>query len=309
MGAPVTRTVGILCYEGAQLAAVHGLTDLLQTADRLAAERGSRTRLRVQHWPACDDSVPAEPLIALILPPSLQEPVPVPPRDAWIRDRHREGTVLCSACVGSFLLAETGLLRGRPATTHWALAERFAARFPDVVLDIDRLLVDDGDLITAGGVMAWIDLGLRLIDRLLGPAIMQATARYFLVDPGAREQRFYRTFAPSLTHGDATILRLQRWLQAHSHEKLTVVTMAARARLGERTFLRRFRQATGLRPNEYLQHLRIAKARDLLERGGLNVDEVARRVGYEDPSAFRRVFTRLMGLSPRSYRQRFQGLP
>jgi transcriptional regulator GlxA family with amidase domain len=88
---------------------------------------------------------------------------------------------------------------------------------------------------------------------------------------------------------------------------VTVAAMATRARLSERTFLRRFQQATGLRPIEYLQHLRIGKARDLLELGTLNVDEVARRVGYEDPGAFRRIFRRLMGLSPRDYRRRFQG--
>lgn len=307
MSPPAVRSVGILCYEGAQAAAVHGLTDMLTTADRLADERGGRVRVRVERFSTAEPSAPARPLTALVLPPSLEPPAAPAPVVAWIRDRHREGTLLCSVCVGSFLLAETGLLHRRPATTHWALEEAFAARFPGVALDVDRLLVDDGDIITAGGLMAWVDLGLRLVDRLLGPAVVQATARYFLVDPGAREQRFYRTFAPSLTHGDAAVLKVQRWLQASGHQGVTVAAMATRARLSERTFLRRFQQATGLRPIEYLQHLRIGKARDLLELGTLNVDEVARKVGYEDPGAFRRIFRRLMGLSPRDYRRRFQG--
>lgn len=285
---------------------MHGLTDLLQTADRLAGERRGPARLSVQHWESVDGPAPESPLAALIVPPSLHEPTELSPLAAWIRERHREGTLLCSVCVGAFVLAETGLLRGRPATTHWALEERFAARFPEVQLDTDRLLVDDGDIMTAGGLMAWVDLGLRLIDRLLGPAVMQSVARYFLVDPGAREQRFYRTFAPTLTHGDASILKVQHWLQTRSHDKLTVSAMAARARLGERTFLRRFAQATGLRPTEYVQHLRVGKARDRLELTTQNVDEIARGVGYEDPSAFRRVFRRLMGLSPTDYRRRFR---
>lgn len=134
---------------------------------------------------------------------------------------------------------------------------------------------------------------------------MMATARYFLVDPGGREQRFYSTFAPSFVHGDAPVLTVQRWLQAKSGGKITVAAMAERARLGERTFLRRFRRATGDRPLEYLQHVRVGKARELLEQTVLAIDEIAWRVGYEDTSAFRKVFLRVMGLSAGEYRRRF----
>lgn len=303
-------TIGILWYPGAQAAAVHGLTDLFETANRLsAARRGRARRLDVQPWRPEDGLPrPAAPLTALLLPPSLENGAPgdrVGPLAAWVADRHREGTLICSVCVGAFLLAETCLLAGRPATTHWALRERFAERYPDVQLDTDRLIVDDGDIITAGGVMAWIDLGLRLVSRLLGPAVMLTTARYFLVDPGGREQRFYSTFTPSLLHGDAAVLKAQHWLQAKSGEKVSLPMMAARAGLGERTFLRRFQAATGLRPTEYLQHLRVGKARDLLELSTRTVDEIARQVGYEDPGSFRKIFLRVMGLSPGEYRRRF----
>lgn len=304
------HTIGILSYPGAQLAAVHGLTDLLEAASRLRAQQGGpAVSLSVQLWNGEAGLVPpALPLTALILPPSLA-PVVTPseaaPLAAWILDRHGEGTVLCSVCAGAFLLAETGLLRGRPATTHWGLAERFAARFPEALLDADKLLIDDGDLVTAGGLMAWVDLGLRLVNRFLGSTTMLATARYFLVDPGGREQRFYSTFAPQLTHGDAAILKVQHWLQSACGGKVGLPAMAAKAKLGERTFLRRFQKATGLNPTQYLQCLRVGKARDLLEQPLLAVDEVAWRVGYEDPSAFRKVFHKVMGLSPGEYRRRF----
>jgi len=302
--------VGILVYPGAQLAAVYGLTDLLETANRLRAERGAPSAgLDVQHLRA-DAALPTPnaPLTALILPPSLGDGVPsdqVGPLASWTTERHREGTLLCSVCAGAFLLAETGLLTGRAATTHWAFKERFAKRFPDVALDTDKLIIDDGDIITAGGLMAWVDLGLRLVDRLIGPAVMLATARFFLVDPGGREQRFYSSFAPNLTHGDAAILKAQHWLQTKSREKITLPMMAAEAGLGERTFLRRFHKATGLKPTQYLQHLRVGKARDELEFSTLTVDEIAWRVGYEDPGAFRKIFHRVMGLSPGEYRRRF----
>ncbi len=302
--------IGILAYPGAQASAVHGLADLFETANRLAAERGGKAaRLEVSRWGESGAAEePPAPLAALVLPPSLSGRLPDAEERAladWTRRRHGEGTLLCSVCAGAFLLAETGLLDGRPATTHWALAERFAERFPRVRLEIDKLVVDDGDIMTAGGLMAWVDLGLRLVERLIGPSVMLATARFFLVDPAGREQRFYSAFAPRLTHGDAAVLKAQHWLQARSGEKITLTRMAEVAGLGQRTFQRRFAAATGLKPSAYLQHLRVGKARDLLELSAETIDRIAWQVGYEDPGAFRKVFQKVMGLTAGDYRRRF----
>jgi transcriptional regulator GlxA family with amidase domain len=317
--------IGLLDYPDAQLSAIHGLTDLFKTANRLAAEQGlsGAPILRVSHWrlTAANDAVEkvfdthpgaarklAPHLAAVIIPPSLDgEPLGARtiPLANWIKAQHAGGATLCSICVGAMLLAETGLLNGRPATTHWGLAEEFTAQFPDVHLDADKLIIDDADIITAGGLTAWIDLGLRLIDRLIGPTIMLATARFFLVDPSGREQRFYSSFAPKLHHGDDAILKVQHWLRTQSGTRVTLPMMAEQARLGERTFLRRFQKATGLNPTEYLQHLRVGKARELLEASALAVDQIAWRVGYEDAGAFRKVFQKLMGLTPGDYRRRF----
>lgn len=300
--------VAVVAYEGAQLAAVHGLLDVLETAARLDEEATGRRRLQVHHVRASALPRPRAPYAALVLPPSLGESPPVaPPAELgrWIRRRHAEGTTLCSVCVGAYLLAELGLLDDRPATTHWALGEHFAERFERVRVDTDRLIVDDGDVITAGGLMAWIDLALALIGRLLGPSVQLTTARYFLVDPGGREQRFYRTFSPSLTHGDEAVLRVQRWLQRHFAEPVSVPQMAAVAKLGERTFLRRFVRATGLKTTAYVQHLRVGRARELLETSRMSQQEVAWAVGYDDAGAFRKVFRRLLGVSPVEYRRRF----
>lgn len=299
-------SVGILHYPGAQLAAIHGLRDLFETAARLAAERGGPARplqVRVLNASECSDYA-GPPLAALILPPRL-DGVPGQSEAAelvpWIRARHREGTRICSVCAGAFLLAATGLLDGRAATTHWTLAERF----PKVQLDIAKLLIDDGDLLTAGGVMAWTDLGLRLIEDLLGPAVMLVTARMFLIDPGEREQRYYSSAAPRLAHGDAAVLRAQQWLATHFAEPVSMPQLAAQAGLGERTFLRRFRAATGDTPTVYLQQLRVTRARDLLELSAQPIDAIAWQVGYEDTGAFRRIFQRIVGLAPGAYRQRF----
>jgi transcriptional regulator GlxA family with amidase domain len=137
-----------------------------------------------------------ESLVALILPPSLDsEPCgePMQSHVRWIAAQHAKGTVVCSICAGAFLLAQTGLLNGRSATTHWIHVEKLHERFPEVLLTPDVLIVDDGDIMTAGGVMAWVDLGLRLIHRWISPSVMIATARFFLVDAAGREQRFYST--------------------------------------------------------------------------------------------------------------------
>jgi len=305
--------IGVLWYPGAQVAAVHGLVDLFESARRLAAERGAAgTVLEAQlirvAGPREVPAAPARRLAALVLPPSLGdggELLRLRALAAWLAERHREGTILCSVCAGAFLLGATGLLARRRVTTHWGLRARYAAQFPDVRLDTQKILIDDGDIITAGGMMAWVDLGLALIGRYLGPTAMLATARHWVVDPGGREQRFYDCFAPVLTHGDDAILRVQHHLNARCTERVDLEGMARVAKLSPRTFLRRFQRATGRTPTEYLQLLRVERARDRLERASLSFDEIARGVGYEDPGAFRRVFQRVMGLTPGEYRRRF----
>lgn len=319
----VVAEVGLLVYPECQLAAVHGLTDLFVLAGEWAARMAEHERpptIRVSHWKVSGPTGPVEKvwdshsdlpgssLKQVIAPPSLVLPERLPPMPAaakWLFERHREGTTLCSVCAGAFVLAETGLLDGRPATTHWAFAKHLATRFPAVQLADDAMIVDDGDLVTAGGMLAWTDLGLLLVERHLGPSVMRATARFLLVEPPRQDQRPFRMFVPRFDHGDKEILRAQHHVHAHVSERHGVAGLAVHVGLGERTFLRRFAKATGLRPTEYLQQVRIAKAREALELTQQTVDNIAWSVGYEDPSAFRKVFRRLTSLSPQDYRERF----
>ncbi|WP_281648371.1 GlxA family transcriptional regulator [Parendozoicomonas sp. Alg238-R29] len=306
-------SVCILTYKDAQLAAVYGLTDLLNTASQLHNKaRDSQSASKVFRVECCGIEAISQTQISalsdnvLIIPPCLGS---MPPESVpWttsLPELHNKGTLICSICAGALYLAQSGLLDNRPATTHWSLANVFTDRYPQVKLDIDKLLIDDGDIVTAGGLMAWVDLGLRLVERFMGSSTMLATARYFLVDPGGREQRFYSSFSPSFNHGDAAVLKAQHWLQKHSTETITVPMMAQAACLEGRTFIRRFHAATRLNPSEYLQQLRVSKARELMEQTRQNVEEIAWQVGYEDASAFRRVFQKITGLTPRDYRKRF----
>ncbi|TIM63534.1 MAG: GlxA family transcriptional regulator, partial [Mesorhizobium sp.] len=299
--------IGLVVYPGVQQAAVLGLTDLFQLANRLAADRSpDALRLRVSHWQWQEASQtvirsfdsepgPDNGPAMVILPPTLGDPIAreaAAPYADWLRARHAAGATLGSVCAGAFVLAEAGLLSGRAATTHWAYRDALAMRFPDILLDADKLVIDDGDIITAGGYMAWTDLGLKLVDRVLGPTVMMDTARFMLVDPPGREQRFYSPFAPRLNHGDEAILKVQHWLQARGARDVTLATME------ERTFLRRFRNATGLKPTEYCQHLRVGKAREMLQATTRSIDQIAWDVGYDDPGSFRKVFARITGLAP-----------
>ncbi|WP_311883704.1 MULTISPECIES: GlxA family transcriptional regulator [unclassified Pseudomonas] len=316
--------LGVLIYPGAQMAAVHGLTDLFAVANRIAAEHQAAQLpvLRVSHWQVDGEQPPTRiytshpgddsALLAVLIPPSIggfsaaQMPASL---TQWLRDQHARGATLGGVCVGSLLLAESGLLDGRSATTHWTSAKAFAERYPKIRLKADTPIVDDGDLITTAGLMAWSELGLRLVNRLLGPSIATATARFLVIEHSDSASECGSNFAPILSHGDAPILKVQHWLQSTGATDVSLTAMAERAGLEERTFLRRFRGATGLKPTEYCQHLRVGKAREMLEFSNGTIDHIAWTVGYQDPGAFRGIFKKITGLAPSDYRARFGVIP
>lgn len=309
--------IGLLLYPGCAMASVHGLTDAFQVANDYARQHGGAERIRTSHWRVSPDgferAYDSDATLAgnpeyIIIPGRLADPLTTDEAAdfvGWLRERHGAGATLASICGGAFMLGHAGLLAGRRATTHWLYADAFSAAFPDVAVTAGDIIVEDGDIITAGGMLAWTDLGLRLVHRVLGPTVMADTAKFLLVDPAGREQRNYSTFAPRLSHGDDAVLKVQHWLQAHRSEEINVGALAERAGLEARTFLRRFQKATGLRPTEYVQALRIALARERLEFSRDTVERIAWNVGYKDPSAFRRVFQKVTGLSASAYRDRF----
>lgn len=315
--------VGLACDAGSSAAGIHGLGDLFKYANQVAEKRqaeGGPPPVRISHWLAGDDggevrctfdsepgAAPHAPAV-LVIPGNERATLETKadaPLVRWLHQEHAKGTVLAAVCGGVFILARTGLLAGRQATTHWALKDQFAHQFPDVFIESDRMVIDYGDVMTAGGVLAWADLGLRLVERFLGPAVMMATARYMLVDPPGREQRFYSDFDLRTHHGDDAVLKAQLWLASQRERAVSVAEVSRYACLEPRTFLRRFLNATGMRPSEYQQGLRISRAREMLEFSRRSINEIASAVGYEDVGGFRRVFQKIMGLTPSDYRRRF----
>jgi transcriptional regulator GlxA family with amidase domain len=222
---------------------------------------------------------------------------------------HGQGALLCSACSGVFLLAETGLFDGQETTVHWGYAEAFAKTFPAVPLRPERVLVVSGEreqLVTSGASMSWHDLVLYLIARHVGAVAAQAVARVFALQWHHDGLAPYIVFHGRTDHGDAAIADAQSWLATHFAVGSPVDEMVRRSRLPERTFKRRFTEATGFAPIDYVQRLRIEDAKRRLERTDAPADEISWQVGYEDAAFFRRLFKRVTGITPGAYRRRFQ---
>jgi transcriptional regulator GlxA family with amidase domain len=228
---------------------------------------------------------------------------------AWATRMHETGAILCSACSGVFLLAETGLFDGRSATVHWGYAEHFRRAFPRVPLLPERVLVVSGereDLVSSGASMTWHDLVLYLIARHVGTTAAQAVARFFALQWHHEGLTPYIVFRGRIDHGDAVIADAQAWLEKHFAVANPVEEMVRRSGMAERTFSRRFIAATGLSPLDYAQRLRVEDAKRRLERTEASIDEISWQVGYEDPAFFRRLFRRTTGLAPGGYRRKFR---
>lgn len=227
----------------------------------------------------------------------------------WLRAMHQRGAILCSACSGMFLLAETGLFDGKDATVHFGYARAFASAYPAVPIQPERVLVIAGareELVSSGASMSWHDLVLYLIARYAGATAAQEVARMFALQWHQDGLTPFIVFEGKRDHGDADIQRGQEWLDSHFSVAHPVEEMIRRSRLAERTFKRRFTQATGLTPLVYVQRLRIEDAKRRLERTEASIDEISWRVGYEDPAFFRRLFKRTTRLAPGDYRKRFR---
>lgn len=244
----------------------------------------------------------------LLLPPALANDYYLNADEALLKHlqtQHQQGCIIASACAGAFIVAASEVIGPRALTTHWGLAQQLQHRFPRLNIDASKILIDHGDVITAGGMMSWLDLGLEVIAKFASPAVMRQVGKMLVVDTAAREQRFYQQFVPPMSHADQAIIAVQQWLNQNYAMSIQLPYLAELANMSERTFQRRFLKATAYSPNKYLQHLRIQKACDLLETTSLPFASISPLVGYEDTSACRKVFQSIMGLTPVEFRRRF----
>lgn len=227
----------------------------------------------------------------------------------WLRDIHRRRIPIAAMCTGAFLLAETGLLDGRKATTHWQYGNSFRRRYPKVHFQRYAILTEDNRLICTGAATAIFNLGLHLIRSFGSGELAARCASAFLVDPHRTSQAPYAVFCSTKHHGDREILKAQQWMEAHYAESIPIDAVAKMVCISPRHFKRRFRKATGESPLAYLQNLRIEAAKDKLANSQANVNEITYMIGYEDSSTFRRLFKKQVGISPRAYRDKFFNAP
>lgn len=227
----------------------------------------------------------------------------------WLRAMNKRGAVICSACSGIFLIAETGLFDDKDATVHFGYASAFADAFPRVVIHPERVLMITGsrdELVSSGASTTWHDMVLYLIARYAGATTAQGVARMFALQWHQDGLTPFIVFDGKTDHGDGEIQSAQQWLSKHFAVATPVEAMIKRSKLAERTFKRRFLAATGITPLAYVQRLRVEDAKRRLERTDAGIDEISWRVGYEDAAFFRRIFKRTTGLAPAAYRKRFR---
>jgi len=323
------RHVSLVALPEAAVSTLFGIFDVMNALGRMSRSPGGVTPFQVEivgeavgplglasGVPAdvqrAIDTVEASDIVivpSVVLGPGGWQTGRYPHVIEWLRRMHERGAVLCSACSGIFLLAETGLFDGRDATVHFGYARTFADTYPSVPIHPERVLVISGvreELVSSGASSAWHDMVLHLIARYAGSAAAQDVARVFALQWHHDGLTPYIVFEGRSDHGDAEIRSAQQWLSTHFTVANPVEQTIKRSSLAERTFKRRFLGATGLTPLAYVQRLRIEDAKRRLERSDAPVDEISWRVGYEDPAFFRRLFKRTTGLAPAAYRKRFR---
>lgn len=227
----------------------------------------------------------------------------------WLREWHARGAYIASVCSGAAFLAESGLLDGRQATTHWGVADLLRRRYPNVLWRPEQFVTEDGRVLCSGGLYASVDLSLYLVEKFCGREIALQCAKSMLLGMPRRSQTGFAVMPLSPPHADTRIREAEAYLQERFASAVSIGQLAQAVSMSPRNLIRRFKAATGRVPGDYVQTLRVAAARELLEQGGgVSVQEVCSRVGYEDLAFFRHLFKRHTGLSPAEYRSRFAGM-
>ena len=223
----------------------------------------------------------------------------------WLKEQYNKGAMLASVCTGSFALAETGLLDGKIATTHWRTADEFRALYPKVDLKPERLITDTGDIFCSGGFNSSVDLANYLVEKICGRQTAIQCAKSLVVDRGRSSQTPYSVFHFQRDHDDEQIIKAQDSLEKQYNLNINFDSLAKDCGMGRRTMERRFKAATGDTPLIYQQRVRVEEAKKKLESSNNTVDEISYKVGYEDTNFFRKIFIKHTTLRPKEYRSKF----
>lgn len=223
----------------------------------------------------------------------------------WMVQQYRGGAAIATLCIGVFLLAATGLLKGKQCATHWAEANAFRRLFPDVKLVPDKIITDEGGIYTSGGAYSWLNLVLYLVEKTAGRDMAITCAKIFEVQLERNSQSAFMIFSPQKQHDDDAVKKAQEYIEENYTERISVDELAREVGVSRRNLERRFRKVTYNSIVEYIQRVRIEAAKQTLERERENVNEAMYKSGYNDSKAFRTTFKKLTGLSPLEYRNKY----
>ncbi|MBE2227413.1 MAG: helix-turn-helix domain-containing protein [Ignavibacteria bacterium] len=223
----------------------------------------------------------------------------------WIIEQYKNGAEIASLCIGAFLFASTGLLKGKQCSTHWLYAAQFRQMFPDVKLADDKIVTEQNGLYSSGGATSYWNLLLYLVEKYTDRETAILISKFFLLDIGKQNQSSFIIFTGQKDHGDEAVKSAQEYIELNYKDKITVDELCDLFGVGRRTFERRFKKATSNTIVEYIQRVKIEAAKKELEQGRKTVNEVMYDVGYTDTKAFRDVFKKIAGLSPVDYRNKY----
>lgn len=223
----------------------------------------------------------------------------------WIKKQYANGAEVASLCMGAFLLAATGLLKGRKCATHWMAANEFAQMFPDVHLVTEKIITDEHRLYSSGGAFSYLNLILYLVEKYAGRDMAILSAKVFAIEIDRDNQLSFTVFQGQKGHDDESIKKAQLFIEKNYQDKITVEQLTSVVAMGRRNFERRFKKATANTVSEYIQRVKIEAAKVSLESSRENVNEAMYKVGYSDPKAFRVTFKKITGLSPLEYRNKY----
>lgn len=307
-----TLYLGILLFEDSLKSAAFGIEEALELTNHICNDLGLNTRFEAIHISEKDVkqscTVSSPPLDYLIFLPSLVRKsnyLMSSQHKAFVIHQFENGCTLCSVCAGAFLLAQTGLIRHQPLTTHWGLAAQFKQTFPDIALDEDKILISQKQVISAGGLMAWTDLVMHIVAQRTSATVMRMLGKQLVLDTGHREQSFYRSFQPNKAHSDKLVSACQNYLEVNAPETIRLSDLPPMFNITQRTLARRFVRATGFNLRDYLQRVRIQLACEQLETSNNSIEAIAWESGYRDVKGFRKIFENVMGITPSDFRKRF----
>lgn len=319
--------VGILVYENCSLWAASGVMEMLlraNTAQKYYHGKKAEQRFHIQFVSASKKTINTQYQITInhhtniyanksydliIIPGIDSSPLMAIEQNKeainWLKQQASNKTQIASICTGSFLLAATGLLNNKPATTHWFMADIFKKTFPDIILKSEKIIIDNGNTFMSGGATSFQNLILYIIEKYLGRKVAIGVSKLYLIDINKDNQNSYSILNFQKNHQDESILLAQSFIESNYNEKISIQDIADKISMSKRNFIRRFKTATGDTPFKYIQKIRIEIAKRIIESERKSFGEIAYQVGYEDVNAFRKIFVENTGITPSAYKKKF----